>query len=346
MATFCIVFATVLILSSYSFYVQRTLINNQLIKKGQVLVRLLSASVLNHLMSYDYYTIKLLFDPLDEDDDIISVALIGPDNFIKMHTDMKRIGEYSDIKFNQLNFKNDRIITRTLSGATHTCYLFFYPVYTDQNRTGFIQISMSDRESLLLIESFRKQMVSLTLGVLITAILAGYLISRQISNPIIELSEDIKSFMVKRHDYPVGNDSKNEITMLKNNFRTMMTELENSIEFRVKNEKMAVLGNLSSVLAHEVKNPLEPIKGSAEILKLKNPDNADILKYTGIIQSEVSELITFLDSFLDVAQTTHINMTKLDICQTLKEILILLEYSIKKEGILVTLNLDKDLVSA
>ena len=336
----CIVFTTSLILSTYSFQTQRNLINNQLVKKGQVLAGVLSRSVLNHLINYDFYAIKLLFDPLQQDDDILSVALIGPDDFIKMHSDLKRLGQESDYSFSEYDFQEGQVIVRETAGASHIHYHFFSPVEVDHSRVGYIQIAMSDRESLRLIEKFGTRMLYLTLGVLLTAVLAAYLMSRQISRPIIELSEEIKRFMMKRATYPSDKESSNEISMLKMNFQTMMTELEDSIEFRVKNEKMAVLGNLSSVLAHEVKNPLEPIKGSAELLKLKHPDNPDILKYTDIIQSEVSELITFLDSFLDVANTSRIDMTALDINQTLHDILVLLEYSLNKENMEVRTRLD------
>jgi signal transduction histidine kinase len=339
----CIVFTTSLILSVYSFQTQRTLINNQLVKKGQVLANVLSRSVISHLINYDFYTIKLLFDPLEQDDDILSVALIGPDDIIKMHSDLNRLGDRSEHIFKEKDFQTGEVIVRKTSEASHVRYLFFSIVEVDHNRAGYIRIAMSDRDSLRLIESFGTKIVFLTLGVLMTAVLAAYLMSRQISRPIIELSEEIERFMMKRSSYPAVTESSNEISMLKMNFKAMMAELEESIEFRVKNDKMAVLGNLSSVLAHEVKNPLEPIKGSAELLKLKHPDNPDILKYTDIIQSEVSELIVFLDSFLDVADTSRIDMTALDINQTLRDILVLLEYSLNKENMEVRTRLDTHL---
>ena len=337
---FCIVFVTALILSSYSFQVQRTLINNQLVKKGQVLAGVLSESVLNHLISYDFYAIQLLFEPLKQDDDIMSVALIGSDNYIKMHSDLTRIGKINSFHLDDHDFIEGNVIVREMPGHIHTRYQFFSPVGIDHNREGFIQIGMSDRGSLRLIETFGMKMLYLTVSVLAAAVIAGYLMSRQITNPIIELSKKITYFMLKRPDYRSGNDTKNEIAMLTRNFKTLMSELEHAIEFRVKNEKMAILGSLSSVLAHEVKNPLEPIKGSAEILKLKYSDNDEILKYAGIIQTEVSELTSFLDSFLDVAKTSRISMTALDLNKTLREVLTLLEYSLSKENIAADVRLD------
>jgi signal transduction histidine kinase len=342
-ATFCIVFATAIILSSYSFYVQRTLINSQLEKKGQVLASVLSASVINHLLSYDFYTIKLLFEPLKQDSDILSVSLIGPDGFIKMHSDIKRLGEVSEYKYSDEDFRNGKVIIREISDSSSKRYLFFSPVEIDHNRAGVIQITLSDHESLLLIKSFGKKMLLITAAVLIFAILVGYFISRQISNPLIDLAEEMKRFMMKRPDFQEGQNSSNEIIVLKKTFKTMMSELQHAIEFRVQNEKMAVLGNLSAVLAHEVKNPLEPIKGSAEILKLKHPDNPDILKYTKIIQSEVSELIFFLDSFLDVAKTNNISMKAVDINKAMNDILFLLEYTFRKEDIDTQVRLSENL---
>ncbi|OQY32555.1 MAG: hypothetical protein B6241_10770, partial [Spirochaetaceae bacterium 4572_59] len=340
---FSIVFVSAMVLSTYSFQTQRDLINNQLVKKGQVLARVLSKSVLIHLINYDFYAIKLLFDPLKQDNDILSVALVGPDNYIKMHSDLNRIGEESGILLNGGSLQDGEVVVWKTAEASQVRYQFFSSVALDHYSENYIQISMTDRESLKLIERFGTRMLYLTIGVLMTAMLTSYLMSRQITLPIIELNEEIKRFMIKRRDYQTNKDSHNEITMLKGNFHTMMSELEDSIEFRVKNEKMAVLGNLSSVLAHEIKNPLEPIKGSAELLKLKHPDNPDILKYTNIIQSEISELTTFLDSFLDVANNSRIDMAELDVNQTLHDILVLLEYSLNKENMEVHCRMDSSL---
>ena len=149
--------------------------------------------------------------------------------------------------------------------------------------------------------------------------------------------------MMSRPDHGRNEYSSNEITVLKRTFHVMMEEIEQSIEYRVKNEKMAVLGNLSSVLAHEVKNPLEPIKGSAEILKLKHPDNSDIVKYSRIIQDEVSGLINFLDSFLDVARSSRIQFKQIDINSLLEDILLLMEYTMSREDIRLDLILAENL---
>lgn len=342
-AILCLIFLTGAILTSYSLSVQKELINSQLDKKGQVLTKLLAASVRNHLLSYDYYAIKLLFDTLDLDNDVVSVSLTGPDNYIKMHSDLKKLGNRSKFSFTNEDFREKNILRKSSSENRAFSYMFFSPVEIDHDRIGVLHITLSDRESLLLIKTFERRMLILTFLVLLAGIIAATLISRQISKPIIELTEDIQRFMMNRPDHGRDETSSNEITILTKTFHVMMEEIEHSIEYRVKNEKMAVLGNLSSVLAHEVKNPLEPIKGSAEILKLKHPDNSDITKYTHIIQEEVSGLIVFLDNFLDVARSSRIQLKQIDINSILEDILLLLEYTMNREKVRLDLILGSDL---
>lgn len=342
-ATIGIAFVTAIILTSYSLSVQKTLINSQLDKKGQVLASVLSASVMNHLISYDFFTIKLLFDPLKLDGDIQSVSLIGPDNYIKMHSDLSRVGTKSEYLYSDEDFGEKSILKKEISTGNLSQYMFFSPVEIDHNRIGVIHITLTDDESLVLIHSFGKRILLLTSAVLMAGVVAAYLISRQISHPVIELTGEIKRFLMKEPDHKLNQENFNEISILKDTFRYMMSEIQHSIEFRVKNEKMAVLGHLSAVLAHEVKNPLEPIKGSAEILKLKYPANDDIMKYTGIIQTEVSDLIRFLDNFLDVARTSSITMKTVDINKALKDVSLLLEYTFSRENIHIELALNEKL---
>jgi len=340
-AIICFVFITGLILTSYSLSVQKTLITSQLDKKGTVLASVLSTSVMSHLISYDFYTIKLLFEPLELDSDIDSVALIGPDNIIKMHSDMNRIGMTSPFSFKDEDFRDENILKMEQDRADRHQYLFFSPVEIDHKRSGLIQITLSDNESTHLIRDFSRRILLLTAAVLLGGIVSAYLISRQISNPVIALTEEIKRFLIPgSQPYPDQN-SANEITILTRTFHIMMDEIRHSIEYRVRNEKMAVLGQLSAVLAHEIKNPLEPIKGSAEVLKLKYPQNEDVLKYTRIIQSEVTGLITFLDSFLDVARNHEISMHSISINKAIRETLLLLEYTLNRERIAVASDLQK-----
>jgi len=70
-----------------------------------------------------------------------------------------------------------------------------------------------------------------------------------------------------------------------------------------RSERLAALGQLSAGLAHEIRNPLGVIKGSAEMLEQKigasNPLAAEL---AGYISSEVNRVSALVSRFLDFAR--------------------------------------------
>ncbi len=128
------------------------------------------------------------------------------------------------------------------------------------------------------------------------------ILGKQISRPIKELVKGAESVSGGNFSWDVEIKSKDEIGILADAFKNMTERLDINIKSRIRSEKMAVIGQLSSVLAHEIRNPLEPIKGSAELLKIYYPDEVQISKLSGVIQEEVLRLISFIDNFLDFAR--------------------------------------------
>ena len=74
-------------------------------------------------------------------------------------------------------------------------------------------------------------------------------------------------------------------------------------------ERLAALGQLSAGLAHEIRNPLSVIKGSAEMLGQKlrgaEPITAEL---AGYISSEVNRLNSLVARFLDFARPSHLEL--------------------------------------
>lgn len=74
-----------------------------------------------------------------------------------------------------------------------------------------------------------------------------------------------------------------------------------------RSERLAALGQLSAGLAHEIRNPLSVIRGSAEILNQKlQPAEPITAELAGYISSEVERLNHFVGRFLDFARPLEI----------------------------------------
>ena len=89
-----------------------------------------------------------------------------------------------------------------------------------------------------------------------------------------------------------------------------------------RSERLAALGQLSAGLAHEIRNPLGVIKGSAEMLnqKLQNSDEL-ARELAGYISSEVNRLSALVTDFLDFARPLRADMHPTDLVALLDRVL-------------------------
>jgi two-component system, NtrC family, sensor histidine kinase HydH len=87
-----------------------------------------------------------------------------------------------------------------------------------------------------------------------------------------------------------------------------------------RTERLAALGQLSAGLAHEIRNPLSTIKGSAEML-LKNVDANGAVSHelAGFISSEVDRTNALVTRFLDFARPLELRLEKTEITEVIDE---------------------------
>lgn len=103
-------------------------------------------------------------------------------------------------------------------------------------------------------------------------------------------------------------------------------EIRRTYQNLVQKERLAVLGELSAGLAHEIRNPLSHIRGSAQILSSSEGNPEKQAKFSRYIVEEVERLNNLLTDFLDFARPRELEMTPVDVREVLdKSILIMQE---------------------
>ncbi|MGD1022643.1 MAG: ATP-binding protein [Candidatus Sulfotelmatobacter sp.] len=94
--------------------------------------------------------------------------------------------------------------------------------------------------------------------------------------------------------------------------------LEQAQEAARRSERLAALGQMSAGLAHEIRNPLGVIKGSAEMLHQKlGESNPLATELAGYISSETNRLSALVTRFLDFARPLHAELLPQEITTVL-----------------------------
>jgi len=102
------------------------------------------------------------------------------------------------------------------------------------------------------------------LPTLLMTVIIAISFTRRITRPIAELTEAIQRVAEGDFSSQILSSRNDELGVLIRSFNSMVQDLEKTREALVRNEKISIWQNMAQQLAHEIKNPLTPIKLSAE----------------------------------------------------------------------------------
>ena len=101
-------------------------------------------------------------------------------------------------------------------------------------------------------------------------------------------------------------------------------------------DRLAVLGELSASLAHEVRNPLGSIKGAVDIIAKQCRHDKTSLEFSKILQREVVRLNRVVDNYLNMTRKTSGESGQANVAEIVQLVVQLLEPEIKKRSIKIT----------
>lgn len=162
----------------------------------------------------------------------------------------------------------------------------------------------------------------------LVAAMAGFcladLLTRRIGRPLKELVAGARAVSLGDLTWRASVSSRDEVGELAAAFSTMTRSLQSHIEDLIRAERLALLGKLAAGIAHEVRNPLDAIKGAAQVIKNHVGSDEQASKFTRIIQEEVSSLNRFLTQFLELARPAPLQLSPVDVTGVVREVLALL----------------------
>ena len=154
---------------------------------------------------------------------------------------------------------------------------------------------------------FRDTAVALGLASALAAFLAAWVLAHRLSRPVLELSEAARRAGEGDLGVQVRPRSRDEVGALAHAFNRMVRELQTSRDELARAERLAAWRQIARRVAHEIKNPLSPIRMSMETLQKsfarKHPDLDEIVEEsTRTVLEEVRTLNRIVTEFSDFAR--------------------------------------------
>ncbi len=213
-------------------------------------------------------------------------------------------------------------------------YLSAYiPFKNNQNKIiAYINLPYFARQSELSneISSFLMAYINIYLLLIAITIIFTFLISDMIAKPLILIREKIQQVKLGAPNEKIAWQGQDEIGDLINEYNRMIDELERSADLLAKSERESAWREMAKQVAHEIKNPLTPIKLSLQHLektvKDDSPDwKTQFEKYALVMQQQIDSLSAIASAFSDFANMPKGKLQDIDLRDVIRQAILLFE---------------------
>ena len=203
-------------------------------------------------------------------------------------------------------------------------------VLNDYRNAPFLLIGISFSPEQLLnqrAQVIQNSIILIVLSLLICLILA-HLLSRWISRPLAQLTDAALLMSVGQLDVRVPTNAGGEVGELVTAFNRMAEQLEEKQQQLARTERIAAWQEIARHLAHEIKNPLTPIRTSITNLRLgleRAPDKFPeiFLESSESVLEEVEKLRRLADEFSRFARLPAPELRRGNLNELIQKCLVL-----------------------
>lgn len=149
-------------------------------------------------------------------------------------------------------------------------------------------------------------------------------LNNEIGSVSLAFAKMIDSLKIRFEDLQQEKDDLAELNQsLQIRVGSRTKELRTALSELIKKERLAAIGQMASVVSHEIKNPLAVIKNAVYLLKARLGSNIDVkmAKNFKVIDDEITQANGIIEEILGYARTREQILTKIDLSLYAREIL-------------------------
>jgi signal transduction histidine kinase len=164
-------------------------------------------------------------------------------------------------------------------------------------------------------------------------------VSREIARPIVALTGFVRGYVRNKAVQTPPPVRGGEVGELTDAFVQMVRDIDQSRQNLVRASKLAVVGEMASVIAHEVRTPLGILRSSAQMLQRESGISAEGREMLGFIEGETERLNRLVSAMLDTARPRAPAFAPTDVHALIAKSVALLGAQTERKGVVVVTEL-------
>jgi len=181
---------------------------------------------------------------------------------------------------------------------------------------GIVLRSQSQR--LMFLRQVHTQLGAAAVAVVLLAILISYLIARTVTRPVEAITSTMREMaasgdLSRRIPTPDSAWHDEDARLLATTFNSMTDAIERFQREATQRERLSSLGRLSTVIAHEIRNPLMIIKTSLRTLRREDARPEQTSTAAKDIDEEITRLNRIVTEVLDFARPIKFDVAEADL---------------------------------
>lgn len=176
-----------------------------------------------------------------------------------------------------------------------------------------------------------KRLIRVYAVLLSLAILFAYLLLKQITSPLRSISKHLNQSKLSESLIPLKWPVKDEVGLLVDSYNGLIKELEKRTNQLIKSEKEGAWKKMARQIAHEIKNPLTPMRLSVQYLQKSYEDGKNrglysdeweekLTDFSTTMIQQIDTLTRISNAFSDFASLNAQNLEKISIKSEIERI--------------------------
>jgi nitrogen fixation/metabolism regulation signal transduction histidine kinase len=211
----------------------------------------------------------------------------------------------------------------------------YRPIYNrkgDQSAYLNINYFFTEKQVKAEISKFLIALINLYVFLFTISILIAVFISNKIAAPLKFIQESFKKTRLNAKSNLISWKKNDEIGALVNEYNRMLMALQKSAEDLAKSERESAWREMAKQVAHEIKNPLTPMKlGIQHMLRVidSNQESREevIKKISSGLIEQIDNLSNIASAFSDFAKMPQAEYEKITIHDLIKNTIVLFKQS-------------------